>query len=118
MGRPKMEREKKLSRRFIFRLTEEEMNRLNKAAEDCGKAAGTLVRLKLFRGKFPEPKTARVDLHTFMELKKMGVNLNQLTKKVYSGVLASGLLAVLVKLRQQQETLIQQLIHDSQSENR
>jgi hypothetical protein len=39
------------------------------------------VRLKLFKGKFPEPKTAKLDLHIFLELRKIGVNLNQLTKK-------------------------------------
>ncbi|WP_158991115.1 plasmid mobilization relaxosome protein MobC [Mucilaginibacter sp. L196] len=118
MGRPKMERDKKLSRRFIFRLTEDELNRLNKAAEACGKAPGTIVRVKLFRGRFPEPKTAKLDLHTFLELRKIGVNLNQLTKKVNSGFLATGLLPILMKLKQQQEIIINQLIHDSQSENR
>jgi hypothetical protein len=118
MGRPKMEREKKLSQRFIFRLTEDELNRLNKAAEVCGKAPGTIVRAKLFKGKFPEPKTAKLDLNTFLELRKIGVNLNQLTKKVNSGFLAVGLASVLMKLRQQQEAIIKNLIHDSQSENR
>jgi len=42
MGRPKMERDKKLSQRFIFRLTEDEQKRLNKAAEACGKGPAPL----------------------------------------------------------------------------
>ena len=118
MGRPKLERDKKLSRRFIFRLSEDELTMLNKAAEACGQASGTIVRAKLFRGKFPEAKTARLDLQTFIELKKIGVNLNQLTRKVNSGFLPPGLLSVLMKLKQQQETIIIKLIHDIRSENR
>jgi hypothetical protein len=118
MGRPKMERGKKLSQRFIFRITEDELKRLNKAAEICGQAPGTIARAKLFKGKFPEAKTAKLDLYTFLELKKIGVNLNQLTKKVNSGHLTLDLIAVLVKLREQQEVIIKYLIHDSQSENR
>ncbi len=118
MARPKLETDKKLSRRFIFRLTDEELASLKKAAETCGQAAGTIVRKKLFKGKFPEPKTAKIDLNTFMELRKIGVNLNQLTWKVNSGFLPPGLLALIMKLKQQQETIIIKLIHDSESDKR
>jgi Bacterial mobilisation protein (MobC) len=118
MGRPKIERDKKLSQRFIFRLTEDEQNRISRAAEACGIASGTLVRTKLFKGRFPEPKTAKLDLNTFLELRKIGVNLNQLTKKVNSGQLPGNLRSLLILLMQQQQNIINKLMHDSQSENR
>ena len=86
MGRPKVEKDKKLSRRFIFRLTEDELSRLTKAGETCGKAPGPLVRQKLFKGRFPEAKTAKLDLNTFLELRKIGVNLNQLARQVNAGI--------------------------------
>jgi len=118
MGRPKIDREKKLSQRFIFRITEDELKRLNKAAEICGQAPGTIARAKLFKGKFPEAKTAKLDLNTFLELKKIGVNLNQIAKKLNSNHVAYGLASVLIKLRMQQETILKILIHDSKPENR
>lgn len=118
MGRPKLDQEKKLSKWFIFRVTEDEMKRIHAAAETCGQAPGKLVRQKLFKGKFPVAKPSKLNLHTYSELKKIGVNLNQLTRKVNSGFLPDGLLSLLMKLLQQQETIIAKLLNDSQPENR
>ena len=113
MGRPKIESDKKLSRRFIFRLNEDELGRLHKASEACGKAPGTLVREKLFKGKFPEAKTAKLDVYTYTELKRIGNNLNQLTKHANSRIVPLGLHQMLLKLLQQQEIILKLLLHDS-----
>jgi hypothetical protein len=118
MGRPKLDADKKLSRRFIFRISEDELVRLHKAAETCGQAPGTIVRLKLFKGRFPEPKTAKLDREVFLELRRIGVNLNQLTRRANAGLLPVGLSTVLAILSQQQEKIIKLLIHDSQSAHR
>jgi hypothetical protein len=118
MGRPKLEQEKKLSKWFIFRLTEDELKRIHDAAETCGKSPGPLVRAKLFKGRFPNAKTPKLDLYTYAELKKIGINLNQLTKKVNSGLLPVGILSVLMKLMQLQETIIAKLLYDRNAENR
>eukprot|EP01037_Dinobryon_pediforme_P007471 gene7471-7535_t len=37
---------------------------------------------KLFKGKFPEARIPKVDLDTYVELKKIGVNINQQTKQL------------------------------------
>jgi len=118
MGRPKIDTDKKLSRRFIFRLNEDELSRLHKASETCGKAPGTLVREKLFKGKFPEAKTAKLDIYTYTELKRIGNNLNQLTKHANSRIVPMGLHQLLLKLLQQQELILKLLLHDRQPENR
>jgi hypothetical protein len=118
MGRPKLDTDKKLSRRFIFRLNEDELDRLYRASETCGKAPGTLVREKLFKGKFPEAKTAKLDIYTYTELKRIGNNLNQLTKHVNSRIAPMGLHQLLLKLLQQQEFILKLILHDRQSENR
>jgi hypothetical protein len=118
MARPRAEKEKKLSVRFIFRMTEDERSHLVKYSKICGKAPSTLAREKLFSGTFPEPKTPKIDLNTYLELKKIGVNLNQLTRLANAGKISASFLGVIMKLMKQQETIIAKLIYDSQSENR
>ena len=118
MARPKSDPVQKLSKRFTFRLTEDEMERMLKVSAICGKAPGTLIREKLFKGKFPHARTPRIDVNTYAELKKIGVNLNQLTWKVNAGMLRSLPVEALNGLKQHLELIIAKLIHDSQPENR
>jgi hypothetical protein len=118
MARPKLTTEIKLSKRLIFRLSEPELLKLTKVAMDSGLPLGAVVRQRLFRGKFPKPKMPRIELAVYTELKKSGVNLNQLTKKVNSGKLPLGLYVEIVKLQKQQQTIIDLLLNDSQPENR
>ena len=118
MARPKVHEESRRAINFTIRLTADEQKRLDKAAEICGKTPAVIVRAKLFKGKFPEAKIARVDLDTYRELKKIGVNINQLTKKANSNILPYGLVPGLIKLQRQQEKLINLLLHDSQSKDR
>jgi hypothetical protein len=119
MGRPKVEQDKIRSVIFLMRLTKDEMQRIAKVAETCGKASGEVVRQKLFKGKFPEPKIARIEMNVYLELKKIGVNLNQLTRLANAGKVGIDLLLILMKLLKQQETIINQILHrDSHTENR
>ncbi len=118
MGRPQLAKESKRSKRLIFRLTEDELKRLLQLAEICGKTPSELIREKLFTGRFPQAKTAKLDLQTYTELKKIGVNINQLAWKVNSGFLPFSLLGMLNKLKEQQQLIIVKITHDSQSENR
>lgn len=119
MGRPKGVKEEVRSKNYTIRLTKEEQKRLESAAEICGVTPAVLIRRKLFKGKFPEAKTPRIDLNAYAELKKIGVNLNQLAKKANSGILPRELLPLIMKLLNQQETIISKILYrDSQSENR
>ncbi len=118
MGRQKLEQEKKLSTHFSIRLRAAEWQRIIAAAEVCGKAPRALVRERIVTGRFPAAKPSKLNLYTYTELKKIGVNLNQLTRKVNSGFLPPQLLGMLVKLEQRQETIIALLLDDSQPENR
>ena len=103
----------------MMRLTMDEQQRIAKAAETCGKTAGEVVRQRLFKGKFPEPKIARIELNTYLELKKIGVNLNQLTRLANAGRVGMDLLVILMKLLKQQETIINQILYrDRKPENR
>jgi hypothetical protein len=118
MARPKLTTDIKLSKRLIFRLSEAELSTLSAIAKDSGLPLGVMIRRKLFSGKFPNPIMPRIELAVYMELKKSGVNLNQLTKKVNSGKLPLALYVELVKLQKQQQTIIELLLYDRHSENR
>lgn len=118
MARPALPNAKRRVINFTIRLTKEELDTLNTWAELCGKPASELIREKIFTGHFPRPKTARIDVQTFLELKKIGVNINQQTKHVNSGRLPYGLLTVLNELKQNEEKIIRELMHDRQPENR
>lgn len=119
MGRPKGIKEEVRSKNYTIRLTEKEQERLERAAEVCGVTPAALIRNKLFKGRFPEAKTPRIDLKAYSELKKIGVNLNQLAKNANSGLLPMGVYSLIMKLLNQQETIISKILYrDSQSENR
>jgi len=119
MARPKVHEESRRAINFTIRLTADEQKRLEKAAEICGKTPAVIVRAKLFKGKFPESKIARVDLNTYLELKKIGVNLNQLVRLANAGRMNYKLVKLLVELWKQQKQIISLLLgHDSHSENR
>jgi len=118
MGRPQLAKETKRSKRLIFRLTESELQQLLQLAEICGKSPSEFIRKKLFTGRFPQAKTAKLDLQTYTELKKIGVNINQLAWKVNSGFLPFSLMSMLNKLKEQQQLIIVKLTYDSHSENR
>jgi len=119
MGRPCVSKEAARSVNFTIRLTGEEQRAIENAAEDCGITASELVRQKVLKGKFPQPKLARVDLDTYLELKKIGVNINQLTRLANAGKIYSTLEYQLVRLWKQQQQVITLLVaYDSRTENR
>lgn len=118
MARPALPNSQRRVINFTIRLTKEELDTLNSRAELCGKTASELVREKIFTGHFPRPKAARIDVQTFLELKKIGVNINQQTKLLNSGRLPYGLRNVLNELKQNEERIIRELMYDRQPENR
>lgn len=119
MGRPKVDDEKRRTINFTIRLTGSEQQRLEEAAEITGKTPAVLIRQKIFKGKFPKAKTARIELDTYFQLRKIGVNLNQLTRLANSGIFSNTLLKILDRLKKQQEMIIEQILnYDSQSEDR
>ena len=118
MGRPKLTDENRRSVNFTVRLSPAEVKKLEDLAVVCGKAPGALMRDQFFSGRFPEPKTARLDRDTYIELKRIGVNLNQMAKTANRNIIPGGLLPALQNLRRQQDYIINLLLYDRQSENR
>ena len=114
MSRPKLNTGDVRSVNFTVRLTDSELKKLERLSEITGRTTADLMREKLFKGKFPDPKLARVDLNTFLELKKIGVNLNQLTRLAHTNRIGMDMMVTLMQLLQQQEKIFGKLLyHDS-----
>jgi hypothetical protein len=118
MARPKVPSAELRSVNFTIRITKTEQQQLVRLGEICGKAPRTLAREKLFKGRFPHAKMAKLDLNYYLELKKIGVNLNQLTRLANGGRLPRELLSLLVKLDNRLNLTIEKIVYDSHSENR
>lgn len=103
----------------MMRLTPDEQKKLLMIADTCGRKPADVVRDKLFKGTFPEPKIAKIDQDAYFELKKISVNLNQLTRLANAGKINMGLLTILLQLMRQQEKIINRILYrDSHPKNR
>ena len=119
MSRPKLNPEDLRSVNFTIRLTAAEQRQLERSAEVCGVTPAVMVRSKLFKGRFPEPRIARIELDTYPELKKIGTNLNQLTRLANAGKFSRDLVKTLMELSRGIRAINTQIIsHDSDPENR
>lgn len=118
MARPKTDLENKRSFKVTVRFNHKERLMIEQAARECGMSVYLVVRHKLLKGKFPEPKIARLDIALYAELKKIGVNINQLAKHANSGMFPTDVSKLLSQLKGQQLKIINILLNDSQSEDR
>lgn len=83
MSRPRRSAPLVLTRHVLVRVTEEEHARLGDAARDRACSVSHLVRCAIFRLQIPAPIPARVDRDAVVQLQKIGVNLNQVTRLLY-----------------------------------
>lgn len=71
------------NKRFEVRLTEEELSYLCRQADMCGKSNSRYVR-DLIRGKTPVAFPPLPYAELLSEIRKLGVNMNQLALKAHS----------------------------------
>lgn len=71
------------NKRFEVRLTEEELSYLSRQADMCGKSNSRYVR-DLIRGKTPVAFPPLPYAELLSEVRKLGVNMNQLALKAHS----------------------------------
>jgi hypothetical protein len=87
MGRPRVDDQSKRVVQVNIRLTEGEYKKANEYAEASRLSPANWIRHKVFTGKFPSMKISPLDSKIYYELRKMGVNLNQITHKINQGEL-------------------------------
>ena len=118
MARPKVSEQDKRTFKITVRLNSRERLRIEEAAKNCGLSTYRLVRDRLLKGKFPEPKMAKTDIGVYIELKRTGNNINQLTKHANAGKFPPDVRSDLLQLREQQQLIFKLLLYDSESEDR
>jgi len=119
MARPKISTSERRTEYFSFRVTKAQRDALLSLAESAGRTPGDMIREKLFSGRFPKPKLARIDQAAYSELKKIGVNINQLAKHANSGKFPYGIRESLIDLKRQEHHLLKLLLtHDSPAKDR
>jgi hypothetical protein len=89
MGRRRLDDQDKRVVQVNIRLTEDEYRKASEYAEASRLSPANWMRYKVFTGKFPPKKLPPLDSKIYYELRKMGVNLNQITHKINQGELPS-----------------------------
>ncbi len=82
MARPKKSKEERLIARLELRLTTTDYAKAVQAAEDAGMTLTDYARQQILNGKVVIHKYRKLDHDTFDQLRRVGVNLNQLTRAV------------------------------------
>lgn len=85
MGRPKADEEKKRVVQVNIRLTTKENEELTNYAAASGMSPANWIRYKIFVGQNPPTRTSPLNASIYQELKKIGVNVNQIAHKVNQG---------------------------------
>ncbi|HMJ69753.1 MAG TPA: plasmid mobilization relaxosome protein MobC [Cyclobacteriaceae bacterium] len=85
MGRPKADEEKKRVVQVNIRLTTKENEELNNYAAASGISPAHWIRHKIFVGQNPPIKISPLNAAIYQELRKIGVNMNQIAHKVNQG---------------------------------
>lgn len=85
MGRPRVDDQDKRVVQVNIRLTEDEYKKASEYADASRLSPANWMRHKVFTGKFPSMKLSPLDSKVYYELRKMGVNLNQITHKINQG---------------------------------
>ena len=114
MGRPRVNDSDKRQVQVNIRLTVDENSKVIEFASACGLSPANWIRTKIFTGKFPIVKMSSIDSSTYLELKKIGVNLNQVTHKINAGEFPREYLDQQLELANLLKKIINLLTHDRQ----
>lgn len=114
MGRPRVNDSEKRLVQVNIRLTADETNKVNQFALASGLSPANWIRAKIFTGKSPAVKMSPIDSSIYLELRKIGVNLNQVTHKINSGEFPKDYLARQLELAELLRNIINLLTHDRQ----
>lgn len=114
MGRPRVNDNEKRQVQVNIRLTPDENSKVNEFASACGLSPANWIRVKIFTGKFPVVKMSPLNASVYVELKKVGVNLNQVTHKINAGEFPKAYLERQLELAELLKKIINLMTHDRQ----
>ncbi len=96
----------------------DENKKLNEFASASGLSPANWIRVKIFTGKLPAVKMSPIDASVYLELKKIGVNLNQVTHKINAGEFPKEYIERQLELANLLKKIINLLTYDRQSDQR
>src|SRR5690606_14102656 len=113
MARPPKERKEKRSFRYTFRMTEEEMEFLGKLSGYSGLPPAEVIRASVFKNRLPQAKVPLLDRQAYLELKRIGNNINQIARHYNSRItVPEHRLKTFDSLSEKLDTLIIALLDD------
>lgn len=83
MGRPKKNADEKRDLQVVIKLTKGEYAQLLKLMGYAEKNASEVIRQLVFKERLLKPKISIVDAQTYVQLKRIGNNLNQHVKAIH-----------------------------------
>lgn len=86
MARPAKEKREKRSFRYTFRMNEDELEFLEKLSTYSDLPVAEVIRASLFKNRLPKAKVPLLDKHTYLELKRIGNNINQIARHYNSRI--------------------------------
>lgn len=82
MSRPAKSKEDRLSAILKIRMTESEHDKLKRLAAQCGYTVAEIARRKVLDEQLVVRTSRRLPVDAYNELKKIGVNLNQMARRM------------------------------------
>ncbi len=110
MARPAKEKNEKRSIRLTFRMNKQEQQHLQKLSDYANLPTSEVIRETVFKKRLLQPRVSVIDQQTYVELKRIGNNVNQIAKHLNSGVKVEPS-AVLAELSLKLDQLIKLLIN-------
>ena len=86
MARPKKDISKQKTEVIAFRISQSEYLIVTNNAETIGLSIAEYIRRKIIGKSLPKKKVSPLDRKLFVELSRVGNNLNQLTRVSNSGI--------------------------------
>jgi len=114
MSRPKVNDQDKRGVQVNIRLTTEENSKVNSYAATSGLSPANWIRYKIFTGKNPPVRMSSLDASTYQELKRIGVNLNQVAHKLNQGEFPAELKGVQLELIVLLNKVLKVILNDGQ----
>ena len=84
MARPKKSRSERLTESVHFRVLPSDFLRVTKAAENAGMSLTDYARRQLLAGRVIVKQTRKLDHAAYDQIRRIGVNLNQLTRLAHT----------------------------------
>lgn len=101
-----------MNKRITIVFDEDQHAKLKALADECNLKLATWVRYSILKMEHPKPPVSKINQQTYIELNRIGTNLNQLTKNLNTGIINVDLSATISELKTQIDNLQIIIVND------